>query len=468
MQTINVPGNIRVIKEAPNAVLKHYGQVIARNAAIRLTKDTYQQKDELAREAAAIFAREIDSDPALTGMSMSEAIKAADYSDPEGNLGLLSGTLALQKALPLLQYEYPILGKIWSDFSPEPGLLNQTEMTRVVLKPAVQSYSTALDSSGRPSGWSTVSPAQTVDVPITIDEYVGVPIVFGNDILASTFRKLFNEITPQALYALGGHLVNKLTALFTPANYNAYSATSATGGATTTGSTTISVTSTAGMFAGQAISGTGLAPNSYVASVTSGTGATLTQPVVTGGSSLTFTLNNGQVPTTYATYAQALADFNLASLDEIAGAFDMMEVPQQDRFALLNSQYYRRLRQDPSLNMFFAAQQMPSIITEGRLPHLTGFAPYNAPYFPTANYGVGFVGHKAAAVLKTRLPVDFTKVVDAMVPGSVTTVVDPNTGISVVLVQYINLVGHYAEWRPEVMMGAAVGDPRAGLVVTSQ
>ena len=83
-----------------------------------------------------------------------------------------------------------------------PGLLNQTEVTRVVLKPAVQTYNTALDSGGRPSGWNTVSPAQTVDVPITLDEYVGVPIVFGNDILASTFRKLFNEITPQALCQL--------------------------------------------------------------------------------------------------------------------------------------------------------------------------------------------------------------------------------------------------------------------------
>jgi hypothetical protein len=35
------------------------------------------------------------------------------------------------------------------------------------------------------------------------------------------------------------------------------------------------------------------------------------------------------------------------------------------------------------------------------------------------------------------------------------------------LVQYVFMPGGWSEWRPEVLLGAAKGDPRAGLVGTS-
>jgi hypothetical protein len=50
----------------------------------------------------------------------------------------------------------------------------------------------------------------------------------------------------------------------------------------------------------------------------------------------------------------------------------------------------------------------------------------------------------------------------------VTTITDPDTMISLMLVQYISLQGGWAEWRPEVILGCAAGDTRAGLVITSQ
>ena len=108
----------------------------------------------------------------------------------------------------------------------------------------------------------------------------------------------------------------------------------------------------------------------------------------------------------------------------------------------------------------------PEIITKGILPELQGFMPMKAPWFPTSGNRVGFAFHKSAAILKTRLPQDFTSAVNAVTPGSVTTVTAPG-GISVLLVQYVNLQSNYAEWRPEIMLGAAVGQRRAGLVITS-
>jgi hypothetical protein len=50
----------------------------------------------------------------------------------------------------------------------------------------------------------------------------------------------------------------------------------------------------------------------------------------------------------------------------------------------------------------------------------------------------------------------------------VTTVTEPDSGLSLALVQYMNLTQEYAEWRPEVILGAALGDPRGGLCGTSQ
>jgi hypothetical protein len=456
--------SVRVTAEAPNTVMKEYAAILARNAAIKLSHETHKEKGKLALEAAALFAREINDNAVIIGMPLDEAIRAAD--NPNVSVGLLSGTLVMQRALPLLQYEFPILGQITSDFSDEPGLYGQTQSTRIVLKPAVQTRSTSVDSAGRPVGWNTVSPAQMVDVPVTLDEHVGVPVVFGQNILGSTVRNLFGEIAPQAIYALGEYAVNKLANLFTAGNYNAYAGNSATTGATTNGSATITVASTANMYPGQEISGTGIPSKTYVASVTNATTAVLTQAATATGSSLTFTLNGGRVPTTYATYVKALANFTMAALSDIKAAMTTNMVPQDGRFALLNSSYWAKLSQDSNFNTFFAALKKPEIITDGALPKLQGFNPMEAGWFPTANNLVGFAGHRASAILKTRLPNDVVSAVDAQAPGSVTTVSAPG-GISVLLVQYVSLREGYAEWRPEVMLGAAVGDRRAGLCITS-
>lgn len=460
---ITTPGT-RIIAEAPAATMKAYAAILARNSQIPLSHETRVDKGALGREAYEIFAKDIDKNTAFADMSMTEAVRAAD--NPDVSVGLLSGTLVLSRSLPLLQYQYPILTSITTDFSDAPGLFNQTESTRITMTPAVQERSTAVDSAGRPLGWTTTSPAQMVDVQVTLNHHYGIPVVFGQNILASTVRNLFAEQAPQALYALGGTLVKLITGLFTPANYNGYANTQATGGATTSGSTTITVADSTVLYPGQAISGTGIPTNAYVAKILSGTTAQLTQAATATNAGLTFTLGGGKLPTTYASYVKALADFGNGSLGDIKAAFDINEVSMEERFLLLNASYYARLGQDPALNTFFAATRMPEIITKGSLPPVQGFQPMNAPWLPTANNLVGFAGHRASAILKTRLPNDITSAVGSQIPGSVTTVSVPG-GISVLLVQYQSLREGYAEWRPEIMAGSAVGDTRTGLCLTS-
>jgi len=456
-----------IVNDSPNNIIKAFGAVVAKNASIPLSSATAADKAKLAREAAAIFAKDINGNLLITSMGIDDAIKAADYSDAVGGVGLLSGSLVLQKSLTMMSYEYPVLGQITTDFSAEPGEYNQTANTRIILTPAVQTYSPTLGSDGRPAGWSTASPAQSVDVPVTLDSYYGVPIVFGIGTLAATVRDLFGEQAPLALYALGGALVNKLTALMTSANFCAYAGTSLTSGATTSGSKNITFDSSAIVYPGQYISGTGIPANTFIASVTSATAAVMTQKATATNTGLTLTVDNSKVPNVYVTYAKAVADFNTACLADLKAAFSTNEVPQQNRFALINSTYYGKLSQDPIFNMF-AAIKSPELITKGMLPEVQGFTPVEAPYFPTTNYGVGFAGHKSALVLKTRLPQQLSQSFAAQAPGSITVVIDPITGISMNLVQFWNLQTMAYEWRPELLCGAAAGDRRCGLLLTSQ
>ncbi len=246
-------GRLSVVAESSKAIIGAFHDCIKQNAAIRLSPETARRKGQLAREAAAIFAKDIEKNDVMAGMTVDEMIVAADVTDT--SVGVLAGTLVLQRALPVLQFEYPVLSSVTTDFSDMPGLYKQTETTRIVVKPAVQTYDTTTDSTGRPKGWSTVSPAQTVDVSVTLNEYIGVPIVFGTDTLAKTMRALFEETAPQAIYALGGYFVKKLAALFTSAHYNAYAGTAVTAVTTVSGSASVTVTTgdTTQMYPGQAV-----------------------------------------------------------------------------------------------------------------------------------------------------------------------------------------------------------------------
>ena len=180
--------------------------------------------------------------------------------------------------------------------------------------------------------------------------------------------------------------------------------------------------------------------------------------------------NGTKVPNAYPKYTVALADFARSTLTKLAAIFNPNEVPVNDRFCLLGSDYFEQLATDPSLVTFFSGQRAPEIVTENRLPKLAGFEPIEAPNLAapgvTPNLA-GMVLHRAAVVAKTRLSNDYTLALPGASYGNVTTVTEPDTGISVVLVQYVNHTGGYAEWRIQVMLGAAVGDNRGGLCLTS-
>ncbi|MCX6921863.1 MAG: hypothetical protein NT154_01395 [Verrucomicrobia bacterium] len=386
--------------------LRRYAEIVKRNTTrvgrgFKLNAQTAAEKQSVAVEAANFYGDELG--PRFNdwaAMTIQEIQAATDADD----IGTLAGTLVLQSSLPLYKYRYPVLDRLFSDFSATPGLFNQTEETLIITAPAVQTFNNTVGADGRPKGWDTVNASQTTDVPIKLDEHVGVPIVFGQNTLGSTMRRLFDEQGPAAVYAMAKYYVSKFAALIAPANFDSYAVAT----------------------------------------------------------------NDGKVPDAYPTFPVALKNFSMDAIDTLEAIFDANEVPNDTRGVLLNAAYHGQLRKDPRLGLFFAAMQKPELITKGELPQLDGFLPYRAPWLPTTNNLVGFAFHSASIVLKQRLPTDFSTALNVMIPGSVTTIVDPETGLSCLLVQYVSLMGGFAEWRVETLLGAAVGEKRGGLCITSQ
>jgi phage I-like protein len=387
-------------KDGVNRCAKAYGELMAKNHAVGV--HDIRGRMDLARQAAMLFKKE------LSGADLSAVLlelQAADNTD--ANLGVLTGTLVAQRTMELFRLKFPLLKYVWTDFSELQAALNQQIESRIVVVPGTQLYDNTVNAqTGEPNGWSYVTLPQTTDVPIKMDTLVGCPIRFGLDILSSTARRLFDEQSPGAAYAMAKYFVQKLYALLTPANFNAYAA---------------------------------------------------------GGTA--------KVPDAFATYAVAQADFARSSLTRLESIFDPNEVPEDDRYVLLNAKYHAQLGNDPTITQFYAAVRKPEIIEETDLPKMAGFKPIKAPNL-TANNAtpnlVGFAGHKAALAIAARLPVDLNQVLPGAMQGSVITLVDSELGIPWQLVQFVSQVKGYAQWQLQSLMGCNKGDNRGGLCMTSQ
>jgi hypothetical protein len=402
------------VKEGPLRVLKAIGELVAKQQAIYgLGAVECAKREELALEAAAIWAAEIrgehrDSEgrPTMREEYLLAPLEAATDAD---SVGTLVGTLVLQRTLDLFQYKFPLIERILTDFSAEPGELNQTVTTRTIVRPAVQSFDNTLAADGRPNGWATAVPAQTVDASIAMDELIGIPINFSMATLSSTRRDLFGEQAEGAMSSLAEYYMLKICNKGTAANFNGYAAVTA--------------------------------PNA---------------------------LGIVKVPTAYATYAVALVDFTSNKISEVAAAFDANEVPDEMRTMLLNAQYFRKAANDPALKTFYAGQRAPEIIEQGELPGtLSGFKPVKAPYFPATNNRFGMFLQKNGLIARSRLPANLNTILPGAQVGSMTQV-STSMGFSVLLIQYVDPRRGFAEWLPCVIIGAAVGDKRGGIVGTTQ
>lgn len=389
-QVVSANGSVSITNEDPLNVFAKMGRVLSDSVRAANREIKAQSALEFAAIYAAEFAetdRNKEQRQRLVNTKLSvvnDAIMAADVTD--ANLGTIAGTLVTQRTLELLKFVFPAINRFTTDFSDQPATFNQTIMTRLVTIPTVVTYNTS-------TGWADAT-AATTDVPVVINNHKGIPITFGENLLASTMRNLFGEFAEASAYALAKAIIDALYGNLTDANFTNNS-----------------------VFASTAL--------------------------------------------------------NRAAVIDIGTALTLRGVPigLGNRTMLLWPAAFGNLEKDTAL-IGLAQFQKPIFITEGTQANsamsinVESFNIYSAPNMPSNNANlVGFGGSRSALIIATRTPNDYTSVLPGASFGNVQMVSDPDIGITVMQVQYVNHTLGTATSRLALMWGTAAGQTAAGQLI---
>jgi hypothetical protein len=166
----------------------------------------------------------------------------------------------------------------------------------------------------------------------------------------------------------------------------------------------------------------------------------------------------------------ASSAFNRSAVIDIGTALTTRGVPLApgSRTMLLWPAAFGNLEKDTALiNM--ATWQRPELFMQGVGPDaalmipIEGFQIYTSPNMPSNNANlIGFAGSRSALVIVTRTPNDYTTVLPGASFGNVQMVTDPDIGMTVMQVQYVNHTLGTATSRIALMWGSAAGQTAAG------
>jgi hypothetical protein len=162
---------------------------------------------------------------------------------------------------------------------------------------------------------------------------------------------------------------------------------------------------------------------------------------------------------------QALNGFARPSVIAMATAMNgpTRKVPKVDRSLLLNSSYYGKLAEDTTIVSVLNNPNGGAAITTGRLPEVHGFMPIEVPNLPTTANLTGFGLSPSALALAARTPNDYTQALpEANGGGVVSIITNPDTKLTVMMVQFIDHKLGKAIARVALMYGVAKGDVLCG------
>lgn len=148
-----------------------------------------------------------------------------------------------------------------------------------------------------------------------------------------------------------------------------------------------------------------------------------------------------------------------ATLVAMEKALTTRKIPELNRIMLANPDVWEVLANDATI-VSLATFQKPEVITDAAyLPNIAGFEMFRAPTLPSTGNLTGFACTPAAIAIATRTVSDYTKVLPGVSSGDgvVGIVVNPDVGLSVTKVDYINHQMGQASSRLAWMYGVAVG-----------
>lgn len=372
----------------------------------------------------------------LSEIGLRDVVKAADYADPASNnpLGVLNTGLLLQWNLGFLSYQLAPLDDITTDVAGQPVLFNQVVRTRYMQIPKVmlKSTSNAWPNTGAPTGTD-------VDVNVTVNVHAGVPLSIGNNILTATPRQLFNEQRGPQLYGLGQYIIARLVQTI----YNGSTRIANDG---TTTSTIQFSTDAADVFS---VAGATLA--TFVADLPE----FLDEHQTPGGDEepgdtnlLRYAWVHGRV------YATAAADTNFILNQSIQGIRGQTgdNVMATGRFTRIGNLKFRKSQ--------LVTDQI-AISGSGADSTTNGITV--APGTFTAATYVGIAGTRSSLMFVSRVPLDYTKVLsDVPSTAAIEMVTEPKTGLTFLVVKFLDHAYETANMRVQLMFGTAIGDERQG------
>jgi hypothetical protein len=168
-----------------------------------------------------------------------------------------------------------------------------------------------------------------------------------------------------------------------------------------------------------------------------------------------------------------LAQLGRPSIVNMSRDLNKRGVPPAPRSMFLYSDAFAQLATDPTI-VTMAAFSRNELITKNILPDVAGFKIYEAPYLSnsqnsniaTTTQGFGFTPD--AVILATRVPNDYASIFPGATGGGVTSVVtNPDTGLSLMLVEYVDHNKAQATMRLAWMYGVAVGQASSGQLLAT-
>lgn len=169
---------------------------------------------------------------------------------------------------------------------------------------------------------------------------------------------------------------------------------------------------------------------------------------------------------TAANYANSTtitaANFDRAGVIKLAKALTGRGVPNINRHLLLNPDYYAALHEDAAI-VSLAAYQQAAVITEGAMPPVHKFQVYEAVNLPTTGNLGGFALFPSAWAMMVRLPSEYVTALPGVTGGGiVNTITEPNTGLSIQQVLFVDHKLGKAYSRLAWMFGVAKAQTDAG------
>lgn len=145
-----------------------------------------------------------------------------------------------------------------------------------------------------------------------------------------------------------------------------------------------------------------------------------------------------------------------ADIQKAKGELNKRGVPQNVRTLLVHTDALTTLLSDTGI-LNLATYQRPEIIEKGVIVNVAGFDIVEAPNLVTTGNQTAFGFSPDALVIASRVPNDYTSILPGASYGNVSTVTNPDTGLSVQSVQYVNHQTGKTNWRVALMYGVAKG-----------